>query len=282
MSSETQTIIFSSSHGNIVTMDSAYDVSETNRDHDVVITASYCGVLPARFVSQHNPRAVIGVDCAIGPEGASISGLWYLEALNIPYVAVDIATVLLGNGVDVYENGIVSRLNRPALDCGVKVGMSSAIAAQVLLDAKPLSPSASEVTNRWVVFESKSGRKIVCTDSIAFALAEDRESSVLITAGHTGRSSVPYLDSARPFGFICSDGGMGRDRSGITGLFIVNDLGIPGATVDARTAQMGSGVSSYFHGIISACNALAEKKGVIVGMTAIEASKLLLEPDSSR
>src|SRR3546814_8218441 len=71
-------------------MDSAYHVLPENRDRDVVINASYCGVLPARFIGAIRPRGVIGVDCGVGPAGGSIAGLWYLEALNVPAAVADV------------------------------------------------------------------------------------------------------------------------------------------------------------------------------------------------
>ena len=68
---EKQTQFVQTSRGRIMAMDSAYDVAPGNRDRDVVVNASYCGVLPARFIAEQRPRAAIGVDCGIGPEGAS-------------------------------------------------------------------------------------------------------------------------------------------------------------------------------------------------------------------
>ena len=113
MASGSQTEMHASARGRIMAMDSAYHVTDDNQQKDVVVAASYCGVLPARFMARHRPRGIVGVDCGIGPEGASISGLWYLEALNIPSAVADVDTVVLGNGEDVYHRGIVSRLNRP-------------------------------------------------------------------------------------------------------------------------------------------------------------------------
>jgi len=275
--SQSQVELLTTPRGRVMAMDSAYHVAESNQDRDVVVAASYCGVLPARFIGRHRPRGVIGVDCGIGPEGASIAGLWYLEALNIPAAAVDVETVILGNGEDVYHHGVVSRVNRPATDCGVVPGMAVSEAARIMLESDPDTPDAEEITNRHVVYESPTGRQVVCTDSIAFALPEDRHRNVLVTAGHTGRSAVPYLESAQPYGFICSDGGLGRERSGVAGLALVEPLGIPGATVDARRARMGSGQSSYEDGVISACNRWALEAGVTVGMRADEAARLLVE-----
>ena len=257
-------------------MDSAYDVGSDNRDRDVVINASYCGVLPARFIAETRPRGAIGVDCAVGPAGASVAGLWYLEAVNIPAAAADVATVRLGDGVDLYAQGKISFANRPAMDCGVVPGMRVQDAARAMLDGTPRSPSASDVTNRTVMQTNKDGQQVVCTDSIAFGLPEDVR-NVLVTAGHTGRSAVPYLLRVRPHGFICSDGGKGREDAGVAGLFLVEKEGLAGATVDARIARMGEGLSSYHDGVISAANALAKAAGVEVGMTAAEAATWLLQ-----
>ncbi len=258
-------------------MDSAYHVLESNDGRDVVVAASYCGVLPARFVGRHHPKGLVGVDCGIGPEGASIAGLWYLEALNTPAAVVAVAGVLLGNGEDVYRRGTISRANRPAMDCGVEEGMSAATASRCMLEEDPGAPDPSEVTNREVVFTSVSGRQVVCIDSIAFALREDAGHNVLVTAGHTGRSAVPYLEAAMPYGFICSDGGMGRDRSGVAGLAMVEPMGLAGATVDATTARMGDGHSTYEDGVISAVNRWARDAGVEIGMPAREAAVRLIE-----
>jgi hypothetical protein len=115
-----QTEMHRSARGRVMAMDSAYHVEPANCELDVVVNASYCGVLPARFIGEHRPRATIGVDCGVGPAGAAIAGLWYLEALNIPAAVADVMTVRLGDGVDLYEKGIISFANRPATDCGLQ------------------------------------------------------------------------------------------------------------------------------------------------------------------
>ena len=272
-----QTVIERGSDGDVVAIDSAYHVDERNRGRDVMVAASYTGVLPARFVAEQRPRALIGVDCAIGPEGAGIAGLWYLEALGIPAATADVQTVILGDGVDVAREGIVSRVNQPAAGCGVTIGMPVSEAARHLLTREPDAVDAAGVTNREVMATAEDGRQVVCTDSIAFGLPEDRDRNVLCTAGHTGRSAVPYLRSVRPYGFICSDGGGGREESGMAGLWVVEAEGLAGATVDARTARMGDGHSTYHDGVISAANAMARHRGVEIGMAASDAALRLLE-----
>lgn len=277
MSGELQTEVLQGPRGRIMTMDSAYHVAAVNQGRDVVVNASYCGVLPARFIGRHRPRGTIGVDCGVGPAGAAIAGLWYLEALNIPAAVADVDTVLLGNGVDLYERGVISFANRPANDCGVMPGMSVRDAARRMLEHDPGSPDAEEVTNRVEVERNAQGRAVICVDSIAFGQPDIDARNVLVTAGHTGRSALPYLLKVRPWGFICSDGGMGRERSGVAGMVEAGHAGIPGATVDARRARMGDGRSTYEDGIISAANEPALRAGVRVGQTAREAARRLLD-----
>ncbi|WP_419929867.1 hypothetical protein [Candidatus Poriferisocius sp.] len=275
-SADKQTEVLASTRGRVMCMDSAYDVDEANRGRDVCVNSSYCGVLPARFIAEHRPRAAIGMDCGVGPEGSAIAGLWYLEALGIPAAVADVMTAHLGDGVHLYNNGLISYVNQLALDCGVSAGMAVREAAAALLDNDPVEAAASEITNRTVMETSPDGRCVVAADSIAFGTAEDTDRNVLVTAGHTGRSAVPYLRRCRPFGFICSDGGRGMDDSGMAGLYIVEADGLAGATVDARRARMGSGLSHYHDGIISAANALAATAGVEVGMPCPQAASLLL------
>ena len=271
-----QTVIVDEPRGRVVAVDSAYHVDERNTGRDVVVSASYSGVLPARFVAERAPRAAIGLDCGVGPEGAGIAGLWFYEGLGIPGAAVDVRTILLGDGVDVVANGVVSRVNALAAACGVLPGMGARDAALCLLRTEPAAQGPGEITNRSVMEEAPDGRAVVCTDSIAFGTAADTDRNVLVTAGHTGRSAVPYLRKVRPWGFICSDGGRGRDDSGMAGLAIVEPDGLAGATVDARTARMGDGLSSYHDGVISAVNVPARARGVEVGMSAKDAAHLLL------
>ena len=276
-----QVIVLPGSGHDVVAVDSAYHVAEVNRNRDVVVNASYTGVLPARFIAEKHPLGSIGLDCAVGPEGASIAGLWYLEALAIPAATVDVSTVVLGDGVDVWERGVISFANQPARDRGVEAGLTVQEAARLLLAGAPELKAASDVTNRTVVLRHESGRAVVCTDSIAFGAEEDRGRNVLVTAGHTGRSAVPYLRKVAPHAFICSDGGMGRDRSGVAALDVLAAEGVAGAAVDARTARMGDAGSSWRDGVISAVNNLAAEAGVEVGMSCQDAAALLVawQPD---
>lgn len=260
----------------IVTMDSARYVDARNTGRDVVVPASYIGVLPARMVAIHRPRAVIGHDACVGKDGAGIAGLWYLEALGIAAACADGMTADMGNGEDLYRSGVVKHVNYVAETCGVRAGMTVAEAADVLLANDPTDTEVGNKVRRQVVESHESGRQVVVTDSIVWAYPEDQDRSVLVTAGHTGRSGAKFLLEARPWGFICHDGGMSKNRSGIAGLATADEAGLAGACIDGTTAPIGDAFLGYEMGLISAHNEAAARRGVATGMTVKEAAHLLL------
>lgn len=243
---------------------------------EVIVNASYAGVYCAVLVNEAAPLGAIGVDCAIGKDGAGIQGLWYFEALGIPAAAADITTIELGNGETLWRDGVISRRNGVAQLIGIEPGVGVQEAAAMMLQ-KPDELPAPDYINRQVMYEGPDGRSVISINSIIDALPEDTDRNVLCTAGHTGRSVIDYICDHRPYGFICSDGGFGRNDSGIAALEPTAAAGIPGASVSVQTARMGDGVSTYEDGKISAANRLALELGVTIGMSAREAARILVE-----
>jgi hypothetical protein len=277
---------FPSTSGNrrVVVLDSAThshrhansEAADGWQGSEIIVNASYIGVYCARLVKETQPLGVIGIDCGIGKDGAGIAGLWFFEALDVPAAAADVTEVELGNGADLWASGHISRVNGPAAALGVRPGQTVDHAAQLMVAAPdPLPPI--DPYNRVVLHTGPHGRSIVATNSIADALPEDKETNVLCTAGHTGRSVVEYLIGYRPHAFICSDGAFGKNKSGIAALEPTSAAGIPGAAVSADTARMGDGLSTYEDGVISAVNDLAVSAGVVVGMPARDAARLLVD-----
>jgi hypothetical protein len=260
----------------IVIMDSARWVDARNAERDVVVPASYIGVLPARMCAMHRPRGVIGHDACVGKDGAGIAGLWYLEALGIPAATADGMTAEMGNGRDLYENGLISQLNYHAESLGVAVGMPVRRAAELMRDKNLTATAVGNKIRREVLEELPDGRRIVVTDSIVWALPEDAGRSVMVTAGHTGRSGAKFLLEADPWAFICHDGGMSKNDSGIVGLHTAEEAGLAGACIDGRTAPIGDAFRGYREGLISACNGPARDRGVTIGMPVSDAAHLLL------
>jgi len=262
-------------HGGVrvMLMDSARYCDSRNVG-DVVVNASYCGVLPARLIAPHRPRGVVGHDIGIGADGAGIQGLAYLEALGIPAATADATTAELGNAVDMYRHGRISRMNVLAERCGVERGQSVAKACEALATGDPGDTTARTKVRRAVVGEAGESA-IVVTDSIVFALEEDTR-NVLVTAGHTGRTGARFIEAVSPLGFICADGGLAKGGSGTAGLARLDEVGIPGACYDVMTAAMGDAFDAWERGRISAANAGAIARGVRVGQPVDEAAWALL------
>lgn len=263
----------------IITIDSMRYVDARN-SLDVMVAASYLGVLPARLAAPHSPRAVIGHDGCVGKDGAGIAGLGYLEALGIPAATAAGMSAELGNGDDLYETGVVSYVNVLAERCGVVPGMTVRDAADRLLDTEPGDVEPGTRIRRETK-EEIDGHAVVVTDSIVFALPEDRGRNVLVTAGHTGRSGASFVKEVMPYGFISADGGRAKNDSGIAGLATTEELGIPGATFDVFTAPIGDAFAAYDSGRISFVNRHARAKGVFPGQPVKDAAHCLIASDTS-
>jgi uncharacterized protein YunC (DUF1805 family) len=69
---------------------------------------------------------------------------------------------------------------------------------------------------------------------------------------------------------------MGKNESGIGGLWPCDERGMPAASVSAASASIGDGISTYTDGLISAANKSAERLGISVGMPAREALERMI------
>jgi hypothetical protein len=80
----------------------------------------------------------------------------------------------------------------------------------------------------------------------------------------------------RPRGALLYDGGVARDRSGVSGLSVLDAAGIAAAAVGADSARIGDPASLWETGVVSACNLAAEARGVRIGQPAREAARAML------
>jgi hypothetical protein len=126
-----------------------------------------------------------------------------------------------------------------------------------------------------VVLKEGSG-KIITMDSIA-EISPDERGEVVVAGSHGSGSAARHVVRYMPFGIILNDAGKGKNDAGISGLPVLETMGILGATVDCMSARIGEGQDSYQSGIISAANDKAREAGICVGMKVVEAAKLMLE-----
>ena len=105
--------------GRVLVFDSATYVEDYVKAHpetagDVLVNASYSGVLCARMVMSARPKAVIGLDCAIGKDGAGIAGLGQTSASQVAGYGAQNATNAGNNAMqagNAAASGYIGRAN---------------------------------------------------------------------------------------------------------------------------------------------------------------------------
>lgn len=100
--------------------------------------------------------------------------------------------------------------------------------------------------------------------------------AVLIAGSHGGVYAAYCAVKAGVRGVILNDAGRGKDNAGIGGGGYCEELGIPYATVDTRSARIGNGDSMASDGLVSFANPAAEALGLEPGMTSLKAAEQML------
>lgn len=258
-----------------VAMDSITHANDEHGPDDVLIGASFMGIVAVQFAARFRPRAVIAHAAGIGRDGAGINGLWFLEGRGIPAAAVGGDTAPIADGVGIWERGRIAVVNHWARALGVAPGLDVPAAVERFFawDGSPWDDSLPR-ERREVVHEDARGAIVAC-DSIRFAIPADA-ANVVCVGSHGGATAAAYALEIRPRGFISSDAGRAVDDSGVDGLLTLQAEGIPGAAVDVATARIGEGRSTYEDGVVSVVNLPAADLGVEVGQPARRAASLML------
>lgn len=185
--------------------------------------------------------------------------------------AVAADSALVGDGADMLQRGIISRVNGLAAQCGVHNG-HTVVQAVVLLKSAPWQHAATEAPEeRRTVIDG-----VLCVDSISFGTPED-EGRVVATGSHGGLTAAPMTRSFRPRLVFFNDAGFGADDAGVASRLLLDSDGIAAATVAADSACIGDGQSTLTQGIISAVNDTAHRLGARVGDTALGVARRVAE-----
>lgn len=274
---EHHVIVAEGSQARAVAMDSLTHVNDAFGPEDVLIGASFLGVLTADWVVPYRPRAVIGHDCGVGLRGAGIAGLWYLDGRRVPAATVSHRSARVGDGLSLWETGCLSHVNHWAAHLGCTEDMSVEEAVGVLTDWDGHLPESGGVRERRVPVHITEEGSVVAMDSIRFAQKSDRDRNVVCVGSHGGVTAGRYALNARPLGFISNDGGIGRDRAGVAGLAMLDEASIPGAAAAVASAEIGSGLSTYVEGIVSTVNEAAARLDILPGWRVRDAAHRMLE-----
>lgn len=117
-------------------------------------------------------------------------------------------------------------------------------------------------------------RPILAAESVT-ELGDDARGAVLVAGSHGGLIACYLGASAGAHALILNDAGVGLDGAGIAGLAQLDAIGMAAATVSHLSARIGDGEDSLARGVISHLNRAAALAGVVIGMSAQVAARLL-------
>ena len=151
-----------------------------------VVVGGSNGAIQAAYISaKAGVRAAIHHDCGIGRDEAGISGLLWAEQHGMAMAAVATNSARVGDGADMLQRGIISRVNRLAAKCGVENGQT-VVQAVVLLKSAPWPHAAAEAPVERRTFI----HGVLCIDSVSFGKSEDA-GLVVATGSHGGATAAP-------------------------------------------------------------------------------------------
>jgi hypothetical protein len=105
-----------------ITIDS---VSELSPEHKNlwIFCGSHGGTNAAKYALSFSIAGIVFNDAGIGKDDAGVAGLDLCDEYGIPAAAVDCNTSRIGEGKETFENGILSRVNKHALQLGISERM---------------------------------------------------------------------------------------------------------------------------------------------------------------
>ena len=114
----------------------------------------------------------------------------------------------------------------------------------------------------------------IVLDSVTH-LTEAHRGMASYCASHGGIYAGYFAAKCGIGAIILNDAGVGRDQAGIAGLTLLDDLGVPAATISHRSARIGDGADGPARGILSTVNSTARALGLLEGMPCAKALSLL-------
>jgi hypothetical protein len=117
-------------------------------------------------------------------------------------------------------------------------------------------------------------RPVVLMDSISSVTAEDA-GSIVVSASHGGVSSGEFASRYELGACFFNDAGVGKEAAGTAALGMLEEIGVPGATLSHDSARIGDARDHWDNGVVSHVNGRAAAAGIAAGQSAREAAARL-------
>lgn len=119
-------------HGRVILMDSITKVTPDDRGA-FIVAASHGGASSGEFALEVPLGLVIFNDAGVGKDNAGIVALGMLEQRGVAAGTVSHDTGRIGDARDMWDNGVISHVNKPARDRGLLPGQPVKSAIRAML-----------------------------------------------------------------------------------------------------------------------------------------------------
>lgn len=119
-------------HGRVILMDSITKVTPDDRGA-FIVAASHGGASSGEFALEVPLGLVIFNDAGVGKDNAGIVALGMLEQSGVAAGTVSHDTGRIGDARDMWDNGVISHVNKPARDRGLLPGQPVKSAIRAML-----------------------------------------------------------------------------------------------------------------------------------------------------
>lgn len=234
----------------------------------VVVCGSHGGAYVGVLAAAAGMRAIVVNDAGGGREGAGTAGLAVCEAHGIAAAAASHTSCRIGNAEDTLRRGVVAAANALAAGLGVVRGMAVADAAALLRAAPAPTGAPPDVADEHRSELPLGRTRLLILDSNGLVRPGEDDGAVIVTGSHGGLVGDDPASAGRAEAllFAFNDAGVGIDQAGISRLPALEARGIPAVCVDAFSARIGDGLSTYEDGIVSHANDAAAALGARPGI----------------
>ena len=118
--------------GRVILIDSITQLAAGD-DGAIVVSGSHGGTSSGTFALERQLRLVFFNDAGVGKDEAGIAALAMLQARGVAAAAVAHTSARIGDALDAWQHGVISRVNARAHALGLRSGESARDAAERLL-----------------------------------------------------------------------------------------------------------------------------------------------------
>ena len=112
-------VVLRTSRGRVVIMDSITKMAPED-EGSIVIAASHGGTSSGEFALEAPLALVVLNDAGIGKDDAGIAALELLQKRGVPCAMVSHDSARIGDSLDMWESGVISRVNLAAEAIGLR------------------------------------------------------------------------------------------------------------------------------------------------------------------